>query len=139
MSVNGQRDPRAPAELWIFILGFAVYSVLPLLPQTPKLLGNPIPIFAAVMAFNLRQTRNKKGYWLTVTVAFLVPWYPLLVSSPWVRFDDVPTLVASLWYLVIPALLICLLFSPRVRDFAHLKPAAGGPTPAEPGARRPGR
>jgi len=113
---------RAPRELWLFIVGYATYYAVSLMPQVGHIPANPIGLFAIVAAVGLIESRTKKSYWATTGFSLASVAYPLLVFSNWLQVTR-PTLPQLWWVFVVPALLSSLMFTPGVRRFAQLRAA----------------
>lgn len=128
------RERRIPITLWVFLLGFGAYSLVPFLPLVTGLHGNPLALFVVAGALNLMMGRLRRSYWATVVLAFLTLWYPIVTSSSWLTAPGHRPLGQVLFVFVVPAALICLLLSKSVRDLVRERPSEDG-EPLEAGSR----
>jgi hypothetical protein len=113
--VDGLGDPaRTPLELWLFILGIVAYSAAPLLPSLSFLRFPQGHLFAAATAWGLLVGRDKRAYWGTIVIVGLSIGFPFLNQRLLPTLHDLTT-VDICWSVAPPALLLGLLFSPRVR------------------------
>lgn len=109
---------RAPAELWIAFVGFGAYLASQFLlpgPVRPQAAG---AIFAIAGAFNLIWSRRRQAYWFLLVTSVWALWEPVLFRA-WMEPLGSRSLFEIYWVLLPPAALLCLVLSPRVRQFAH--------------------
>ena len=107
---------RTPMELWLFIGGVVVYSVVPFLPGSPFLRLPSPALMAAATAPAVIAGREKRAYWATVAILGLSTAFPFLNQWLVPRLED-PTPLDVAWFVVPPVLLLGLLVSPRVRQY----------------------
>jgi hypothetical protein len=109
-------DAHTPIGLWLFIVGVVLYSAAPFLPWLSFLRFPRGALFSAAPALAVIAGRTKRAYWVTVAIVGLSMVLPFL--NRW-RFPTLYhlTSVDVYWFTVPPALLLGLLFSPRVRRY----------------------
>lgn len=119
---------KSPLELWLYVLGFAVYIAAPFLPRESGFIpANPIAIFAVGMGVMLLLSPDRKRYWVALGFGLAAALYPASFLIWWIQ--DVEPGRAEIWaVLLTPLILLGLLASPRVRRFA----AAGGASESRP-------
>lgn len=118
---NERRRWQAPLEVWLFVVGFLAYGVAPMLPQVGYVPANPVALFAAAAGVVLIAMGDRRRFWAAVAMGLLAVLYPLTFLSSWLNTS--PSLGELYWVLLTPALLQCLLCSPRVRCFAKMEGA----------------
>lgn len=111
-----RRGSRTPIELWLFIGGVVVYSVIPFLPGLSFLRFPSNALFAGATALAVIAGRDKRAYWVTVVILGLTAGFPFFNQWLFPSFEDLSPIDVA-WFVVPPALLLGLLFSPRVRRY----------------------
>lgn len=115
-----QSTSRPPVELWFVVVGFGIYSLVPFLPQVPRLPSNPVGVFVVAAVLNLMMARSVRAYWATVALGLLTLWFPIITSSAWLTaLPGRRSLAEVYWVFLVPATLLCLLFTSRVRRFSQ--------------------
>lgn len=115
---------RTPIELWLFIVGVVVYSMAPFLPWLSFDLFPHSTLFAAATALGVIAGRDRKVYWGTVAIVVFSIGFPFLRQRLLPTLYDLTWFDIS-WFVVPPALLLGLLFSPRVRRYVAQPNRAG--------------